>query len=167
MSHSKFFRKFIKSVEGYSDYSYQNVNFSNFEEKLKKLDDSNNYNDIISLNSDLNNSISNLRNNIENTKSRSVSDEDNKNKLLRFLGVKQVELYTNSENIIKEIGTDASKLKKPEAFEFAAEEQSKKSLLSNEKRYMHKSDMIRNKIQKNLLLFLVILLCFIIIIINP
>tara|TARA_B100000035_G_scaffold166483_1_gene142085 strand:+ start:1064 stop:1537 length:474 start_codon:yes stop_codon:yes gene_type:complete len=157
MSHSKFFRKFIKSVEGYSDYSYQNVNFSNFEEKLKKLDDSNDYNDIISLNNDLNNSISNLRNNIENTKSRTVSDEDNKNKLLRFLGVKQVELYTNSENIIKEIGTRSNDDK----------EQSDKSLLSNEKRSMHSNDMIRNKIQKNLLLFLVILLCFLIIIINP
>ena len=157
MSHSKFFRKFIKSVEGYSDYSYQNVNFSNFEEKLKKLDDSNDYNDIISLNNDLNNSISNLRNNIENTKSRTVSDEDNKNKLLRFLGVKQVELYTNSENIIKEIGTRSNDDK----------EQSDKSLLSNEKRSMHSNDMIRSKIQKNLLLFLVILLCFLIIIINP
>jgi hypothetical protein len=167
MSHSKFFRKFIKSVEGYSDYSYQNVNFSNFEEKLKKLDHSNDYNDIISLNNDLNNSISNLRNNIENTKSRTVSDEDNKNKLLRFLGVKQVELYTNNENIIKEIGTYTSKVSDPLNYELLREEQSQKSLLSNEKKSMHKSDMIRNKIQKNLLLFLVILLCFLIIIINP
>ena len=156
MSHSKFFRKFIKSVEGYTDYSYHNVNFSKFDEKLKKIDDSNNYTDIISLNHDLNDNISHLRNNIENTKSRTVSDEDNKNKLLRFLGVKQLELYTNSEDIIKEIGT----------LSVDHEEQSNKSLLSNEKKIMHGTDMIRNKIQKNLYLFLVILLCFLIII-NP
>lgn len=153
MNHSKFFRKFIKSIEGYSDYSNHNVNFSNFEEKLKKLENSN---DMLNFNNDLNNDINNLRNKIHNTKSKTVSDEDNKNKLLGFLGVKQIELYTNSQDIISDIEDHEKQLAR-----------SKDLLISNEKRNMHRKDMIRNKIQKNLYLLLVILLCFFIIIINP
>ena len=164
MNYGKFYETFIKSVEGYSDYlGNDDIKLPKSKNKLnniKNIENDEEYlNGMLDINNNLNNILTKLESRLDKKKCKTVQDENNKNKLLSMLGLKQIELYTNKEEILYDIrDLGLADLPSHDVDE---------AIMANEKKNLYKSDMIKNNYQKYLLLFLVIILCIIIIIINP